>query len=347
MHTSVRGATPLSIGFALVISAVAFYFLGIGFPNLIAAERLLTALLFFALLYAHARRGWESFYIALLSAASLFVSLSISFGAAVESDGPLTVALVLPPWVIYAFTIIVTLGLTELYRRSGKDNRFPALLFWLFAFNWCVLAFNVKFFEDWKLENYLTVPFAVIIYFTHRTFRFSNLSYGLIFAYMMFHIVGSHYTYAEVPFGFWMRDAFDIARNHYDRIVHFFFGFLLAYPLREAAVRITSAKGVWGFYIPIEFVLAFSAIYEIIEWIIAVMFGGDLGIAYLGTQGDVWDAIKDMALAGGGAAIAMTIVFLVRLIYDKGSFIRECKESLRVKDKRTMGESALETLRRS
>ena len=347
MQRSIHGASAFLIGLTLVISAVAFYFFGVGFPDLLAPERAIMAFLLFALLYVHARRGSESFYLALLSVASLIVSLSISFSASVEADGPLTVALVLSPWVIFAFSVLVTLGLTELYRRSGKDNRFPALLFWLFVFNWCVLAFNVKFFEDWKLENYLTVPFAVIIYFTHRTFRFSNLSYGLIFAYMMFHIVGSHYTYAEVPFGFWMRDAFDIARNHYDRIVHFFFGFLLAYPLREAAVRITSAKGVWGFYIPVEFVLAFSAIYEIIEWIIAVMFGGDLGIAYLGTQGDVWDAIKDMALAGGGAAIAMTIVFLVRLIYDKGSFIRECKESLRVKDKRAMGESALETLRRS
>lgn len=347
MVTPVRGASSLSIVFSIVIAATAFYFLGVGFADLMVHERLIMALLLFALLYAHARRGWESCYLALLSSVSLFVSLAISFGAAGHAEGPLTVALVLPAWVIFAFAIFLTLGLTELYRRSGKDNRFPALLFWLFVFNWCVLAFNVKFFEDWKLENYLTVPFAVIIYITHRTFRFSNLSYGLIFAYMMFHIVGSHYTYAEVPFGFWMRDAFDIARNHYDRIVHFFFGFLLAYPLREAAVRITSAKGVWGFYIPIEFVLAFSAIYEIIEWIIAIMFGGDLGIAYLGTQGDVWDAIKDMALAGSGAAIAMATVFIVRLAYDKGSFLRECKASLRVKDKRTMGESALDTLRRS
>lgn len=335
------------IAFSVVICAIALYFLGVELPDLSIAERITMAVLFFALLYVHAGRGWESFYIALLSSVSLFTSLSISFGASAAVEGPLTVALILPPWVIFAFTMLVTLGLTELYRRSGKENRFPALLFWVFVLNWCILAFNVKFFEDWRLENYLTVSFAVLIYVSHRWFRFSNLSYGLIFAYMMFHIVGSHYTYAEVSFRFWMRDALDIARNHYDRIVHFFFGFLLAYPLREAAVRITSAKGVWGFYIPVEFVLTFSAIYEIIEWIIAITFGGDLGIAYLGTQGDVWDAIKDMALAGVGAALAMGIVFIVRLAYDKGSFIRELKENLRVKDRRAMGESAFETLRRS
>jgi putative membrane protein len=216
----------------------------------------------------------------------------------------------------------------------------------LFALNWMILAFNVKFYEDWRIENYLTIPFLVLIYWLHRWFRFSDLSYGVMFVYMMLHIYGSHYTYAEVPFGDWMEYVSGLARNHYDRIVHFSFGFLLAYPIREVVLRVTGARGFWGLYIPIEFVLAFSAIYEILEWIVALVYGGDLGVAYLGTQGDEWDAIKDMTLAGTGSVIAIGIVMIVLLLYRGGKFWDEFKESLRVKDQAPLGEHALEEMQR-
>ena len=92
-------------------------------------------------------------------------------------------------------------------------------------------------------------------------------------------------------------------------------------------------KGLWALYVPIELVLAFSAIYEIIEWIIALMFGGDLGIAYLGTQGDIWDAQKDMALAGLGSIIAMCITAITIIYYNSKNFFKEFKESLSIKQK--------------
>jgi putative membrane protein len=161
---------------------------------------------------------------------------------------------------------------------------------------------------------------------------------------MMLHIYGSHYTYAEVPFGFWMQNAFDMARNHYDRIVHFAFGFLLAYPLREMTIRISDAKGFWGFWFPVEFVLAFSCIYELIEWAIVIFFGGDLGIAYLGSQGDVWDAQKDMFLAGLGALITMCIVAVILAHFRGRDFWNEFRGSFNVKHKGILGEKSLEEL---
>ncbi len=163
---------------------------------------------------------------------------------------------------------------------------------------------------------------------------------------MMLHIYGSHYTYSEVPFGYWLDSTFELGRNHYDRIVHFSFGFLLAYPIREMVIRISNVKGFWGLYSPVEFVLAFSAIYEIIEWIIAIAFGGDLGIAYLGTQGDVWDAIKDMALAGLGSVITMIIVLVIRFWYKPKEFWHECRESLRVRKHAPLGEEMLDQIRK-
>jgi putative membrane protein len=276
-----------------------------------------------------------------LSFWSAWVALSCAFGAPVEADGPLAVPLVLGLGASAVLAALVAGGAWLAYQ---KTRRFGYVLLGVFAFNWTALAFNVRFYDDWKLENWLTVPFVVLLYATHRVFRLSDISYGLLFVYMMLHIVGSHYTYAEVPFGFWLQHLLDQSRNHYDRIVHFSFGLLLAYPIRELVVRISNARGWWGLWFPIEFVLAFSCVYELLEWAIAEVFGGDLGIAYLGSQGDVWDAQKDMALAGLGAVIAMAVVLLVRLAYDRADFGRELRESLHVKQREVMGEQALERM---
>ena len=280
-------------------------------------------------------------WVVALSFWSSWFAISCAFGGPVTGDGPLAVPLVLGLGTTAVLAALVTGGAWLAYQ---KTRRFGGALLGVFALNWAVLALNVRFYEDWKLENWLTVPFVVLLYATHRWFRLSSISYGLLFVYMMLHIVGSHYTYAEVPFGFWLQHLFDQSRNHYDRIVHFSFGLLLAYPIRELVVRISNARGWWGLWFPIEFVLAFSCVYELLEWAIAVVFGGDLGIAYLGSQGDVWDAQKDMALAGLGAVITMTVVLAVRLAYDRVGFGRELRESLRVKQREVMGEQALERL---
>ena len=114
----------------------------------------------------------------------------------------------------------------------------------------------------------------------------------------------------------------------YDRLVHFSFGFLLAYPVREMFMRLAHAKGIWAYFFPIDITFALSAIYEIIEWRTAANVDAAAGLAFLGAQGDVWDAQKDMLMAGIGAIIAMLIVFLINAYFQK-HFWKEMKASFK------------------
>ncbi len=120
-------------------------------------------------------------------------------------------------------------------------------------------------------------------------------------------LMGAHYTYAETPFGFWLQQVFGFERNHYDRIVHFSFGLLIAYPFREILIRLSGLKIVWSYFLAVNVVMAFSTIYEILEGITAMVVSPELGSAYLGTQGDEWDAQKDAFLAFAGAIVAMLV----------------------------------------
>jgi len=123
--------------------------------------------------------------------------------------------------------------------------------------------------RDWLLENNLVFLFFPRILFLGRYFELSNVSYTLIAPFGTLHVVSSHYTYSLVPFGHTLQHWFGAERNMYDRLVHFSFGFLLAYPVREAFVRIAKVRGLWGYYLPLDVTLALSAMYEIIEWIVA------------------------------------------------------------------------------
>lgn len=164
---------------------------------------------------------------------------------------------------------------------------------------------------------------------------------------MVLHIIGARFTYSEVPynnfflqnFGFDLNSFFGFTRNHYDRLVHFSFGLLLAYPMRELFWRIGNARGVWRYYLPLDMIMAFSMLYEVIEFGFAVIVGGDVSHTYLGTQGDIWDAQKDMILATLGGFIALTITFFVDLRYR--GFRSEVKNSFKVHRKRPLGEVEL------
>jgi putative membrane protein len=129
-------------------------------------------------------------------------------------------------------------------------------------------------------------------------------------------------------------------RNHYDRLVHLCYGLLLAYPAREVFLRVADVHGFWGYFLPLDVVMATSTLYELIEWAAAMAFGGDLGTAYVGTQGDPWDAQKDMALASLGALIAMLVTATVNWRFQR-DFARAWAESLRVKHPEPLGEDAL------
>jgi len=132
-------------------------------------------------------------------------------------------------------------------------------------------------------------------------------------------------------------------RNNFDRVVHLCYGLLLAYPIREIFQRVIRLKGFWGYFFPLDVTMSTSMLYELIEWGAAAIFGGDLGQAYLGTQGDVWDAHKDMAFASLGALIAMLVTAAINLRLQR-DFADEWNESLRVKNPRPLGEDELRRL---
>lgn len=169
--------------------------------------------------------------------------------------------------------------------------------------------------HNWWLENTLTILCVGFLIFSYRKYQFSDLSYLLIGIYLCLHVYGSKYTYAENPFGYWLQEQLHTSRNHYDRIVHFSFGFLLAYPMREYFLRWLKFPTWVSWFLPIEITMSISAFYELIEWSVADIFFQAQGDAYLGTQGDIWDAQKDIFLAFSGAIISTTIVSLVKRIF--------------------------------
>jgi putative membrane protein len=173
---------------------------------------------------------------------------------------------------------------------------------------WGVLAIAPAYREDWLLENlptFVGVPAAVLGY--HR-FRFSNRAYVQATVFLVLHTIGSHYTYSEVPLGDWLRDALGLARNHYDRVVHFAFGLLMLRPVRELGFHTGGRPGRFArLYFCVAGVACWSLVYEVVEWAVAQVADPAAGTAYLGTQGDEWDVQKDMALALTGALLAAVV----------------------------------------
>ena len=190
--------------------------------------------------------------------------------------------------------------------------------YWLMAFLVIFLAIWVNSFigatdrANWMLENLLVFIFLGFLMFTSRKYQFSDLSFLLVCIYLCLHVYGSKYTYAENPLGFWLQDQFHWSRNHYDRIVHFGFGFLLAYPMREMFLRWLKFPRWVSWNLPIEITMSIGAMYELVEWAVADIFFPAQGDTYLGTQGDIWDAQKDIFLAFLGAVLATTIVSLIK-----------------------------------
>jgi putative membrane protein len=199
--------------------------------------------------------------------------------------------------------------------NGRRYRRHVAVLATVYLVIWSLLAIAPYDRGDWALENVLVLLFVGALVAVRRQFRFSRTSCTLIFLFLCLHAVGSHYTYAKVPYDDWWRaltggtfnEMVGWQRNHFDRLVHFCYGLLLAYPIREVFLRVVQVRGFWAYFLPLDFTLSTSALFELFEWLAAEFFGGDLGVAYLGTQGDVWDAHKDMALAAIGALLAMLL----------------------------------------
>jgi putative membrane protein len=149
---------------------------------------------------------------------------------------------------------------------------------------------------------------APLLVATRRRFPLTSLVMWLLFAHGIVLLVGAHYTYAQVPVGFWVAQLFDLARNHYDRFAHFVQGFVPALLAREILLRCSPLhQGGWLFFLVTCVCLAFSAFYELLEFAAAVA-GGAAADAFLGAQGDIWDSHWDMLLALLGALIAQALL---------------------------------------
>lgn len=203
-------------------------------------------------------------------------------------------------------------------RTAPTDFRYPRRLLFAYVLLWCALAVRPWYRQDWLLENLLPLISVPMLVATARRLRFSDAAYTCLFAFFALHAIGAHYTYSEVPYERWLASAglpslnaaFDWQRNQYDRLVHFAYGLLVTPAAVHLLRSVAPARGIWRLLLPLLFMISHSTIYELIEWAAANAFGGDLGVAYLGTQGDVWDAQRDMALAALGTVASLLVLAL-------------------------------------
>ena len=163
----------------------------------------------------------------------------------------------------------------------------------------------------WVAENLPIVAIVVLLVATYRKQRFSDLAYLLMACLVFLHTIGGHFTFERVPFDF-VSELFGFERNHYDRIAHFTVGFY-AFPCAELLLRrrLVNSKTILLLF-PIFFIFTVAASYELFEWWYAVHADPAAGIAVLGSQGDIWDAQKDMLADGLGALAATGLFFAVR-----------------------------------
>lgn len=186
-----------------------------------------------------------------------------------------------------------------------KKDHYPAVLLGIFFIVWIILAISPNYRNIWFDENILSVGLVILLVLTYRKFRFSNFSYTLLFFFLVLHTIGSHYTYAEMPLFDVFKENFDWSRNHYDRVVHFLFGVVFYFPLYEWMNWKWKIKG-WGkYFLPFMVIIALKGIYEVIEvGYFLVRESKLVENNFLGMQGDIFDAQKDMFLGMIGAGIS-------------------------------------------
>ncbi|MGB3751598.1 MAG: DUF2238 domain-containing protein [Arcobacteraceae bacterium] len=178
------------------------------------------------------------------------------------------------------------------------------ILYGIYILVWIILAINPKYPDDWLLENVLIFVFFPFVFLMDKKYHYTFLSMLLLLVFTSLHSLGAHYTYAEMEYFNIITKFFDFERNHFDRLVHFLFGLLVFRILFEMIVLgATSTKSALIFTFTL--IVTISTIYEIFEWLVVVVLYPDLGIAFLGTQGDIWDAHKDVLVATIGALINM------------------------------------------
>jgi putative membrane protein len=196
--------------------------------------------------------------------------------------------------------------------KSFKTNSFIHLLIAAFILCWFIMYFNCIDVQDWFIENILVFVYSIYATVTYRKLKFNNTSYLCIFLFLLLHTYGAMYAYTQNPIGEYFQNTYQLQRNPYDRIVHFSFGFLLAYPLYDILKNKLLVKGKWQYILPVNIITSLACIFELIEWTVAELTTKETGETYVATQGDVWDAHKDILLAIMGAVITMVFVSIYK-----------------------------------
>lgn len=208
-----------------------------------------------------------------------------------------------------------------------KDTYYRYFLLAAFLSVWVWSVWQPQSPLNWYLENKMVLLFIPIIYFLFvRFIQFSKLSLTLITIFIMLHLVGAHYGYGSVPFGFKLGEFFGVGGNQYDKLVHFAFGFLIVYPMREFFLRVAKAKGFWGYLYPFSLILCFGALYEIFEWFTVLQYGGSIGYQFIGGS-DPFDTTKDLAAAAVGSLSGLVVVAVCEVIELEEKFWFKIKES--------------------
>jgi len=207
--------------------------------------------------------------------------------------------------------IITTASSTN--RIQLTANKFVWLLAALLLTYWIYGWFNCIDLQDWIVENLLVVICLSMLFFSRKWHQFSDLRYFCIFLFVLLHLYGALYAYTQNALGAWLQNTFSLWRNPYDRIVHFSFGLFMAYPFRELLLRKFKVSQRVSWLLPIQIAFSFGTLFELIEWGVSEVTTKETGETYVATQGDVWDAHKDILLAAIGAAVAMLIAYMIHL----------------------------------
>lgn len=197
--------------------------------------------------------------------------------------------------------------------HTERSTRVPHACLLVYLTIWIALAIRPSDRAAWMLENLIPVTGVPLAVLGFRRFRWSDSSYVQATLLLILHAIGAHYTYSATPIGEWIGGAFGLGRNHYDRVVHFAFGLLMFAPCRELFFR-PPARVPWmrQLGLSVAVIAAFSTAYELLEWCTAIVVDPSAGNAFLGTQGDVWDAQKDTLCACIGALIAAAVSAALR-----------------------------------
>lgn len=197
-----------------------------------------------------------------------------------------------------------------------SSQRIIQLTIFFIIFTWSVI--NPYSYNTWLMESLPAIAAIIILTVIYNRFRFTELNYWMILIHCIILLIGAHYTYAREPLFDYIKTAFNLSRNNYDKIGHLAQGFIPALITRELLIRTSTLRpGKWLFFIVVSIVLAISAFYELIEWWTALFLGRGAD-DFLGTQGYIWDTQSDMffALIGGITAQVILKKYLDKKIYE-------------------------------